>query len=356
MVDPAELFEAISHPERIKILKILRKQPSGFASLKRQLDIESSGNLDFHLKKLGQLVTVREDGLYGLTDAGKEAILSIEAIEMWTEMEKRKIKMPRMPKEAFFLGLLELCTTASVFWFFLAVVQVPLSMENLWGYIFLAALLLMGLCSGLGMFIHWKWSWTMVLAKSALIMSMSLFLLNYIWIQNIGQPVSVAIYLVFVAAETAAVIVALLHPLKDFLGIGNGVKLSLRAIIGSLLCISSGILLIILEIGFPFNTIPPQLLGNPNTVFISIFDPTILCGLIIVIGGVLILLRSNTLCAAMSIIFGLFPPLPYANHLYDIVAAEAPPNALAPLIAVVVGFLPIAGGLLALTSARKILT
>jgi hypothetical protein len=237
-------------------------------------------------------------------------------------------------------------------------------MENLWGYIFLAALLLMGLCSGLGMFIHWKWSWTMVLAKSALIMTMSLFLLNYIWIQNIGQPVSVAIYyLVFVAAETAAVIVALLHPLKDFLRIGNGVKLSLRAIIGSLLCISSGILLIILEIGFPSNTIPlhnttpPQLLGNPNTVFISIFDPTILCGLIIVIGGVLILLRSNTLCVAMSIIFGLFPPQPYANHVYDIIVAEAPlPYALALLIAVVVGSLPIAGGLLALTSARKILT
>jgi len=358
MVDPAELFEAISHPERIRILKILSKQPSGFASLKRQLDIESSGNLDFHLKKLSQLVTVREDGLYGLTDAGKEAILSIEAIEMWAEMEKRKIKMPRMPKEALFLGLLELCTTASLFWFFFAIVQAPLSAENLWGYIFLAILLLMGLRSGLGMFFHWKWSWTMVLAKSALIMSMSLFLLNYIWIPNIGQPVSVAVYyLVFVAAEIAAVIVALKHPLKDFPEIGNGAKLSLRAITGSLLCISSGILLIILESGFPLDTVTPQLRDNPSTVFISIFDPSILCGLIIVIGGVLILLRSNTLCAAMSIIFGLFPPTPYANHLYDIIAAKAPlPHALAPLIAVVVGLLPIVGGLLALTSARKILT
>ncbi len=43
MVDPAELFEAISHPERIKILKILEKKPASFASLKRQLGIESSG-------------------------------------------------------------------------------------------------------------------------------------------------------------------------------------------------------------------------------------------------------------------------------------------------------------------------
>jgi hypothetical protein len=59
----------------------------------------------------------------------------------------------------------------------------------------------------------------------------------------------------------------------------------------------------------------------------------------------------------MSIIFGLFPPRLYANHLYDIVAAKAPPpDALALLIAVAVGLLPIVGGLLALTSARKILT
>jgi len=77
MVDSAELFEAISHPVRIRIIKILEKQPTSFASLKRQLRIDSSGNLDFHLKKLGELVAVRADGLYGLTDAGKEALLSI---------------------------------------------------------------------------------------------------------------------------------------------------------------------------------------------------------------------------------------------------------------------------------------
>lgn len=92
MVDSAQLFEAISHPTRIRILKILEKQPASFAFLKRQLDIESSGNLDYHLKKLGQLIAVRQDGLYGLTDAGKEALLSIEAIDLWSEMERRKMK------------------------------------------------------------------------------------------------------------------------------------------------------------------------------------------------------------------------------------------------------------------------
>jgi DNA-binding HxlR family transcriptional regulator len=92
MKDSAELFEAISHPERIKILKILDKNSSSFASLKRQLSIESSGNLDFQLKKLGKLVTVREDGLYGLTEAGKEALLSIDEVDSWMETKRRKLK------------------------------------------------------------------------------------------------------------------------------------------------------------------------------------------------------------------------------------------------------------------------
>ena len=81
MDDSAELFEAIAHPTRIKILKILEKEPSTFASLKRQLDLDSSGNLDHHLKKLGSLITMQSDGFYGLTEAGKKALASVGAVE-----------------------------------------------------------------------------------------------------------------------------------------------------------------------------------------------------------------------------------------------------------------------------------
>jgi DNA-binding transcriptional ArsR family regulator len=365
MVDSAELFEAISHIVRIKILKILEKQPVSFASLKRQLGMESSGNLDFHLKKLGELVTVRGDGLYGLTEAGKEALLSIEAVEVWTEMERRKIKLFRkMPKEALFLGLLEICTAVSIFLFFLTPMQLP---DNIWGFLFFGALLLTGFCSGLGIFLRWRWSWTLVLTKSALIMSMGLFLLNYVWKpEAVTQSSSVAFcYLAFAAAEIAAVAVALMHPLKDFLGIGNGVKLSRRAIIGSSLCISSGLLLILLEsaLRFPINT-PSS--GRVSTVFTSMSDTSILCGLLIMVGGVLILLRSNTLGAAISIIFGFFPPplflqgippsLPQQTtcHAFDLIAGIDPSSGYVFLIAVVVGSLPIIGGLLALTSGRRI--
>jgi DNA-binding HxlR family transcriptional regulator len=52
-----EVFEAISHPMRIAILKELAKEPVRFADLKRRLKIKSSGLLDFHLKKMEPVLT-----------------------------------------------------------------------------------------------------------------------------------------------------------------------------------------------------------------------------------------------------------------------------------------------------------
>ena len=51
-----ELFEAVSHPLRIEIVKALAEKPLRFADLKRNLRISSSGLLDFHLKKLDDLI------------------------------------------------------------------------------------------------------------------------------------------------------------------------------------------------------------------------------------------------------------------------------------------------------------
>ncbi|MGQ9597080.1 MAG: winged helix-turn-helix domain-containing protein [Thermoproteota archaeon] len=50
--DSDEAFDAISHPLRIKILKALAKTPLGFSELKRAVNVNSSGTLDFHLKKM----------------------------------------------------------------------------------------------------------------------------------------------------------------------------------------------------------------------------------------------------------------------------------------------------------------
>lgn len=77
-VSRAELFEALGHQTRIRLLQALAENPMGFSDLKRRVDIESSGLLSFHLGKLTHLVTLTQDGRYTLTDEGKEAVRMVE--------------------------------------------------------------------------------------------------------------------------------------------------------------------------------------------------------------------------------------------------------------------------------------
>ena len=77
----SKLFERISHPTRVKILKLLEASPMNFSQLKNNLRIESSGNLDHHLKKLGDLIYLDSDGLYKISGEGKEAMRAIKSIE-----------------------------------------------------------------------------------------------------------------------------------------------------------------------------------------------------------------------------------------------------------------------------------
>ncbi len=78
-----ETFEAIAHPLRIKILKLLAERPMGFSELKRELGIKSSGKLDFHLKKLENLIMLNSDGRYTLTKEGYAALQAITTIEKY---------------------------------------------------------------------------------------------------------------------------------------------------------------------------------------------------------------------------------------------------------------------------------
>jgi DNA-binding transcriptional ArsR family regulator len=77
--------DALSHPTRIMILKALNENPVGFADLKKQLGIESSGHLQHHISKLNSLVKTDEYGKYTLPDEGKDAINSVETVEKVTE-------------------------------------------------------------------------------------------------------------------------------------------------------------------------------------------------------------------------------------------------------------------------------
>ncbi|MCD6409606.1 MAG: helix-turn-helix transcriptional regulator [Candidatus Verstraetearchaeota archaeon] len=76
-----EVFEAISHPLRIKVLKLLAAKPRSFSELKRELGVESSGKLDFHLKKMEGLVALDEEGKYTLTKEGYAALQAVETIK-----------------------------------------------------------------------------------------------------------------------------------------------------------------------------------------------------------------------------------------------------------------------------------
>jgi len=93
-----ELFEAVSHPIRIDIVRMLAEKPLGFADLKRELKISSSGLLDFHLKKLDDLITVNKEGCYSLTDKGYAALTTVEGAAGYYRLRSAQ-------KRSFLLGL-----------------------------------------------------------------------------------------------------------------------------------------------------------------------------------------------------------------------------------------------------------
>jgi DNA-binding transcriptional ArsR family regulator len=365
MVDSAELFEAISHPTRIKILKILEKQPASFASLKRQLEIESSGNLDYHLKKLAQLVAVREDGLYGLTDAGKEALMSIGTIELWTEMERRKKRThSELSWQASFLMLLEFGTAvASTVWFFSAISPTPLfpMVDYFSGFVLSAIVAVLGFVSVLGVFEGKQWSWKTVIAKSTLMMLASLIPLSYLSAMlKAPQDMSLQIarfyptgvfFAAFVTIETVAVVLALTNPVRDYLMSRPVTRLSHRAVLGGVISIVSGTLT---TIGLSMNTFSAS-----GYNFSPLDLPTSIVfagGLAVGIGGMLILLRSYRFGALASVIFGLFPYPAY--YTAQVITARFFESAIGKtgtiIVSIILGLLPVIGGILALISMRKI--
>jgi DNA-binding HxlR family transcriptional regulator len=92
------MFEAVSHPIRIDIVRILAEKPLGFADLKRELKLSSSGLLDFHLKKLDELITINKEGRYSLTEKGFAALTTIEGAAGYYRLRSAQ-------KRSFFLAL-----------------------------------------------------------------------------------------------------------------------------------------------------------------------------------------------------------------------------------------------------------
>ena len=67
-----DVFEAISHEVRRKIVTLLAEKPRTFSDLQRELGLESPA-LAFHLKKLNGLITKDSQGYYELTPLGMKA-------------------------------------------------------------------------------------------------------------------------------------------------------------------------------------------------------------------------------------------------------------------------------------------
>jgi DNA-binding HxlR family transcriptional regulator len=88
----AEVFDALGHPTRILILKVLSEGSLGFADLKKKTGIDSSGHLQHHLTKLNGLIKTDEYGKYCLSDEGKDALLTVQTVESASSKKEAKEK------------------------------------------------------------------------------------------------------------------------------------------------------------------------------------------------------------------------------------------------------------------------
>jgi DNA-binding transcriptional ArsR family regulator len=359
MDDSAELFEAIAHPTRIKILKILEKMPSTFASLKRQLDLDSSGNLDHHLKKLGPLITVQKDGLYTLTEAGKKALASVGAVEEWKESERLRLKaFAEKPVELHVLAVLTLAATAvaaSVAWqvIYSDALNVPFLLTI---YSIAAAL---GFLSFVGLLIGKGWGWTLTVVQAALVLTYALvplyfdlYLPNVLSITSTENPspfVWVAsTFLVIV--ELGVLLTAARRPLKEFLGKQNATPLRKRAVAAGALAILSGLLELYTGSSYAFSPVS-DVRGGGIAVF-SLFY--FVAGLPLAMGGVAILLRKYTLGGVVTLVFSLFPlPYYYVGTVFSSMVGLASMFPVYLVVASLLIAMPFAASVLAFLSRPK---
>lgn len=79
--ETSKLLNIISNPIRANIIKTLKTNPQSFSNLMKNLSIESTSKLSFHLDKLSILITKNEQGYYELSHLGEKIYSFLEAIE-----------------------------------------------------------------------------------------------------------------------------------------------------------------------------------------------------------------------------------------------------------------------------------
>ena len=74
------IFNALKHPIRRRILRIIRDGPSTYAEIQTQLNIDN-GLLNYHLENMRSLLLKEENGDYNLSDFGHGATVLLERVE-----------------------------------------------------------------------------------------------------------------------------------------------------------------------------------------------------------------------------------------------------------------------------------
>ena len=135
----AELFEALGHPLRIKLLQAMKDGPATFSELKKRTGIESSGHLTFHLERLDGLITTTPEGNYTLTDHGREALRVVGATELVTSNLARSSAGTVRVSTILLVGLIVVALSMAVAGGFLMTVTgvahgAPSSVSTSWGF------------------------------------------------------------------------------------------------------------------------------------------------------------------------------------------------------------------------------
>jgi hypothetical protein len=358
MTESAELFDAIAHPMRIKILKILEKEPATFATLKRQLNLDSSGNLDHHLKKLGSLITV-QNGMYTLADAGKQALASVSAVETWKESERLRLKA--FAEKPLAVNILIILTLAAAIIAALLVAQVTFT--SAFNVPFLPTIYslatIISVLSLIGLLFGKRWGWTFAVVQAALVIAYSVvpmyydfYLVIFRSITSTENPSS----LVWIATsalvivELSIMLVAARKPVKEFLGAQHATPLRKRALAGGTLAVLSGMLEMYAGIGYNFA--PGDGRGGGAQLGI-LGDFLVASALLLVMGGAAVFLRKYTLGGVLIIAFSLFPTPYYIVAIYFNLILLTPIIPITIIVIIIIGIMPYVAAALAFLSRSK---
>lgn len=129
--DRYRIYDAISHPIRVRILELVEGQTLAFSGLKRELGLASNGQLQHHLRKLSEFITTESNGMnYRLTVTGRRALdtyklgeasgTSLEAIccipARLGNSASARVGLSGSVLRLLFAGLLFALTTALALW------------------------------------------------------------------------------------------------------------------------------------------------------------------------------------------------------------------------------------------------